>query len=115
MRAKEAEEAEKTFKSKQQMTNDNDMFFDANEFSSSNQQVSSILESSTKPAVEQQQEPEIALDDANWGNDEDEIDIDTGDLDIPVDNNDQTNAQDSVQDAHNDIFVPPSAGSDPLK
>lgn len=36
MRAKEAEEAEKTFKSKQQMTNDNDMFFDANEFSSSN-------------------------------------------------------------------------------
>lgn len=29
----------------------------------------------------------MVIDDADWGGDEDEIDIDTGDLDVPQDNN----------------------------
>lgn len=111
-----------------------DMFFDAKEYHTTNKNVSNILSSDnsgaagqtgdstasgqgeTKEAVE---EATLVEDDA-WGGGDDDIDIDMGD--------DLLGGADAGADAaadgvggldsaalDSDIFVPPSAGADPLQ
>ena len=77
LRAKEAARAAQMFQKRKEpeMAADDDMFFDAKEFHTSNKEVANILSSNQQQ--EQRQPASAALDvgEAAWG-DEDEIDID---------------------------------------
>lgn len=119
---------------KADMVENEDMFFDAKEYHTANKNVSNILSSDksgatgqagdstasgqgeTKEAVE---EATLVEDDA-WGGGEDDIEIDMGDdvlggADIgAMLDADGGVAQDSAE-LDCGIFVPPSAGADPLQ
>ena len=89
------------------------MFFDAKEYHSSNQNVANILSNSAPETakVQEVEETEIAGVEDAWGDEIDGIDIDMGE--DPM----MPNAGDPLLDDHleSDIFVPPSAGADPLQ
>jgi len=114
------------------------MFFDAKEYHTTNKQVANILssdksgsstqanEASASNAGEQRkeviEEPTLEnMDGGEWGDEEDPIDIDMGeDLMGAGDRPQEGDAQavgagpDGAQ-LDSDIFVPPSAGADPLQ
>ena len=95
-----------------------DMFFDAKEYHSSNKHVANILSEKPKEEVPVEQIQEAVLDDmdAAWGEDDG-----MGDLLLEDDSAvNKEGTSDPLLDAdmsnhESDIFVPPSAGADPLK
>lgn len=128
LRAKEAEKAAQMFKrQKQQLFEGNDnMFFDAKEYHAANKNVANILQSDNRDAVPEQANLNVKveeatlenLEDAAWG-EADGIDIDMGD-DILAQEGAGATGGDPFLDGDattmdTDIFVPPSAGADPLK
>ena len=126
LRAKEAERAAQMFKRQKQefFDGNDDMFFDAKEYHTSNKQVANILSSepsggTTEDGGKKETAVEEAtldnLGDAQWGDDGDAIEIEMDD-ELIGEANPATG--DPLLDAENfdaDIFVPPSPGPDPLK
>ena len=77
---------------------------------STNKEVANILDSNSQSEAPQtSQQPQVKLEEAAWG-EEEELDID--DDIMGADSNAMTEGTD--QQADSDIFVPPSAGADPL-
>lgn len=129
LRAKEVERAAQMFKRQKAelFEGNDDVFFDAKEYHSMNKNVANILTGGEQAqsksavlekAVEKVQEATLEnLDDA-WGDEEDKIDIEVAE-DITTATDDKSRATgDEFIDGDNldsDIFVPPSAGADPLK
>ena len=118
LRAKKAERAAEMFKRKEpELATDEDLFFDAKEFHTSNKEVANIL--SGGPTVDSHKEAAagaamLNVEGANWG-DEEEIDIDEnliGHEDAHVGEDKIISAETGEEGG--DIFVPPSQGADPL-
>lgn len=117
LRAKEAERASQMFRKKKEEGADlDDLFFDSQEYHTSNKQVANILQdTAVKEDTQQEIIEEANIDGAEWGGDDD-IDIDMGadmlgdaaGVDAPLDINDDGNG-------FSDIFVPPSSGPDPIQ
>lgn len=133
LRAKEAERAAQMFmKQKQDLENNEDMFFDAKEYSISNKSVANILQSDTSTqknseTEQSEKKPEVVaeatldnLDDAQWG-DGDELEIDMAEDLGMVDAEEQKTGDplidgvDGDDQLDSDIFVPPAAGPDPIQ
>lgn len=119
MRAKEAERAAQVFRRKKAEAAETDIFFDAKEHTSSNQSVANILsnepskanteaDSSVAAAPESQAPPieEATLEAADWGDNDEDIDIDMGD-DLGGAATDKPEEAEVV-DEDSDLFVPPS-------
>ena len=107
LRAKEAERAAQMFQQNRGLEEGKeDKFFEANEFSSStNKEVANILDKAVaKPA---QEATKVKIEEADWGGDDDEIQIE--DDDVVDEAGTEINAENG-----SDIFVPPSPGPDPL-
>ena len=131
MRAKEAERAAAVFRQRKEDASQlgEEIFFDAKEYHSSNQQVANILADAAKPArsatdasgseqakveadsgIAQVEEATLDMDGDAWGDDGDAIDIDMGGADaLGGDETPDTMAESS------DIFVPPTHGADPIQ
>lgn len=57
------------------------MFFDAKEFHTSNKQIANILSvAGIESAAPKQSTPSVKMEDAKWGDGEDDIDIDADDM-----------------------------------
>ena len=79
LRAKEVERASLLFQKRKdpEITEGDDMFFDAKEFHTSNKQIANILSvAGIDSAAPKQSTPSVNMENAKWGDDEDEIDID---------------------------------------
>lgn len=119
LRAKEVERASLLFQKRKdpEITEGDDMFFDAKEFHTSNKQIASILSvAGIDSAAPKQSTPSVNMENAKWGDDEDEIDIDDEILEAEAPETDQINTHGTQEggDESSDIFVPPSHGADPL-
>jgi hypothetical protein len=106
-----------------------DMFFDAKEYHMSNKNVANILSSeggqTTEDHTTQNEKIEEAtlenIDGEAWGDEEGGIDIDMGDDIMAADGVKGDGAtgdpllDGDASNMESDIFVPPSAGADPMK
>lgn len=119
LRAREAEKAAAMFQSRKFLNTENadEQFFDSNQFGSSNKEVANILEAKGG-AEAQRQKPatEVNIEEAAWGDDEDDLDIEddtAGQTAVGGTPNDADEAVGDDQDSG--IFVPPSPGPDPYQ
>jgi hypothetical protein len=125
LRAKEAERATQMFRrQKAELFEGNeDMFFDAKEYHTTNKNVANILSSSAPAENESKEEPAIeeatleGVEDGAWGDEDDAIDIEMADELIGDTAAGEGGATGDalLDDLDSDIFVPPAAGADPLK
>lgn len=102
-----------------------DMFFDAKEYHTTNKNVANILESGAAgeaQIIEQEKIEEATLEHVDgeaWGDEEEGIDIDMGedaiggDADKPATGDPLIDGDATTLDS--DIFVPPNSGADPIK
>ena len=116
LRAKEAERAAAMFQSRKFLDeeNANANFFDSSEFgTTTNKEVANILDKGGNAQEKATPKAEVNIDQAAWGDDEDDLDI-GDDVGSPAVGG--TEAGETVEDTvESDIFVPPSPGPDPYQ
>lgn len=128
MRAKEAERAAAVFRQRKEdaAAAGEEMFFDANQYKTSNQQVANILSDAPKAAaaseadkveavdagIAQVEEATLDMDGDAWG-DDDGIDMDLGGAADAMGGDEAADIIDGAVDS--DIFVPPAEGADPIQ